>query len=80
MELARAHLEEVRRRTVDRVDRTTAAVKERLQSEIQHWDHRANQLKDRNSPASSRQRHELRLGPDSGPTSWRLVSSTGLKR
>jgi hypothetical protein len=45
--LARAHLEEVRRRTVDRVDRTTAAVKERLQSEIQHWDHRANQLKDR---------------------------------
>jgi SNF2 family DNA or RNA helicase len=47
VELARAHLEEVRRRTVDRVDRTTAAVKERLQSEIQHWDHRANQLKDR---------------------------------
>ena len=47
VELARAHLEEVRRRTVDRVDRTTGAVKERLQSEIQHWDHRANQLKDR---------------------------------
>ena len=46
MELARAHLEEVRRRTVDRVDRTAAAVKERLQSEIRHWDHRANQLKD----------------------------------
>jgi len=47
VKLARSHLEEVRRRTVDRVDRTTAAVKERLQSEIQHWDHRANQLKDR---------------------------------
>jgi len=47
VELARSHLEEVRRRTVDRVERTTAAVKERLQSEIQHWDHRANQLKDR---------------------------------
>ena len=45
--LARAHLEEVRRRTVDRVERTTAAVKERLQSEIRHWDHRANQLKER---------------------------------
>ena len=67
VELARAHLEEVRRRTVDRVDRTTAAVKERLQSEIQHWDHRANQLKDRelagklpasgmNSAFSARQR------------------------
>jgi hypothetical protein len=47
VELARAHLDEVRRRTVDRVDRTTAAVKERLESEIRHWDHRANQLKDR---------------------------------
>jgi superfamily II DNA or RNA helicase len=47
VELARLHLEEVRRRTVDRVERTTAAVKERLQSEIQHWDHRANQLKDK---------------------------------
>ncbi len=45
--LPRAHLEEVRRRTLDRVERTTAAVRERLLSEIQHWDHRANQLKDR---------------------------------
>jgi SNF2 family DNA or RNA helicase len=44
---ARGHLDEVRRRTLDRVERTTAAVKERLQSEIQHWDHRANQLKER---------------------------------
>jgi SNF2 family DNA or RNA helicase len=47
VELARVHLDEVRRRTVDRVDRTTAAVRERLLSEIQHWDHRANQLKDK---------------------------------
>ena len=47
VELARAHLDEVRRRTLDRVDRTTAAVRERLLSEIKHWDHRANQLKDR---------------------------------
>jgi superfamily II DNA or RNA helicase len=47
VELARAHLEEVRHRTLDRVERTTAAVRERLLSEIQHWDHRANQLKDR---------------------------------
>jgi hypothetical protein len=46
VELARAHLEEVRRRTLDRVDRTTSAVKARLESEIRHWDHRANQLKD----------------------------------
>ena len=47
VELARVHLEEVRRRTLDRVERTTAAVRERLLFEIQHWDHRANQLKDR---------------------------------
>ena len=45
--LARTHLQEVRRRTLDRVERTTAAVRDRLLSEIQHWDHRANQLKDR---------------------------------
>jgi hypothetical protein len=45
--LARTHLEEVRRHTLDRVERTTCAVKERLQSEIQRWDRRANQLKER---------------------------------
>jgi superfamily II DNA or RNA helicase len=43
---ARAHLEEVRRRTLERVDRTTAAVRERLTIEIRYWDRRANQLKD----------------------------------
>lgn len=43
---ARDHLEEVRRRTLDRVERTTAAVRERLLTEIRYWDHRANQLKD----------------------------------
>ncbi|HEV2070244.1 MAG TPA: helicase-related protein [Acidimicrobiales bacterium] len=47
VKLARGHLDEVRRRTLDRVERTVAAVRERLQSEIQHWDHRANQLKDK---------------------------------
>ncbi len=47
IQLARTHLEEVRRRTVDRVDRTTAAVRARLESEIRHWDHRANQLRER---------------------------------
>ena len=47
VELAKAHLEEVRRHTLDRVERTTSAVKARLQSEIRYWDHRANQLKDR---------------------------------
>ena len=45
--LARAHLEEVRRRIVDRVQRTTTAVKARLEPEIRYWDHRANQLRER---------------------------------
>jgi SNF2 family DNA or RNA helicase len=47
VELARSHLDEVRRRTLERVERTTAAVQARLESEIRHWDHRANQLKDK---------------------------------
>jgi len=47
VELARIHLDEVRRRTLDRVERTVAAVRERLTSQIQYWDHRANQLKEK---------------------------------
>ncbi len=42
----RGHLEEVKRRTVDRVERTGKAVRERLESEIRYWDHRANKLKE----------------------------------
>ncbi len=44
--LVPAHLEEVRRRTVERVNRTVEAVRQRLLAEIKHWDHRANQLKE----------------------------------
>ncbi len=40
------HLEEVRSRKVALVDKTEAAVKDRLIKEINYWDHRANQLKD----------------------------------
>lgn len=40
------HLTEVRRQTVDRVDRTIAAVKDRLTKEISYWDLRAEQLKE----------------------------------
>ncbi len=41
-----AHIEEVRGERQRRVDKTRAAVKERLKREIHHWDHRANQLKE----------------------------------
>ena len=47
VELARTHLGDVRRRTLDRVEKTTVAVRDRLQSQIKYWDNRANQLKDR---------------------------------
>ena len=39
------HLEEVRRLTVSRVQKTMAAVKERLTREITYWDRRAEELK-----------------------------------
>lgn len=59
-----AHLAEVRERTIARVDRTIAAVKDRLTKEINYWDHRANDLKQqelagkqpRMNPAKARQR------------------------
>ena len=45
-ELVPKHLDEVRARREDLVNRTMAAVKDRLTKEINYWDHRANQLKD----------------------------------
>jgi SNF2 family DNA or RNA helicase len=39
------HLKEVRDRRVDLIQRTEAAVKDRLTKEINYWDHRAEQLK-----------------------------------
>ncbi len=41
-----AHLDEVKRHTLDRVARTEAAVKDRLTREINYWDRRAEQLKE----------------------------------
>jgi len=39
------HLQEVRSRRVEWIDKTRAAVKDRLTKEISYWDHRAEQLK-----------------------------------
>jgi superfamily II DNA or RNA helicase len=44
-ELVPRHLEDVRRQTIARVERTIAAVKDRLTKEINYWDHRATELK-----------------------------------
>ena len=40
-----AHIEEVRTRKLTLLDKTEAAVKDRLTKEISYWDHRAEQLK-----------------------------------
>lgn len=40
------HLDELRRRKEELIDKTKAAVQERLTKEINYWDHRAVQLKD----------------------------------
>ena len=45
--LGREHLEAVRARKEEIVDRTLAAVKERLTKEIAYWDHRGNELGER---------------------------------
>jgi hypothetical protein len=39
------HIIEVRTRTVERIDKTEAAVKDRLTKEINYWDHRAEDLR-----------------------------------
>jgi hypothetical protein len=39
------HLEEVRKRRIELIDKTQAAVKDRLTKEISYWDHRAEELK-----------------------------------
>jgi hypothetical protein len=40
------HIAEVRGRTIERIDKTEAAVKDRLTKEINYWDHRAEQLRE----------------------------------
>lgn len=44
-EVVPGHVDEIRRRRIAWVEKTRAAVKERLTKEIAHWDHRAAQLK-----------------------------------
>src|SRR5262249_44158431 len=46
LHLVPEHFEEVRRRKEELVVKTLAAVKDRLTTEINYWDHRAAQLKD----------------------------------
>jgi SNF2 family DNA or RNA helicase len=46
LHLVPEHLDEVRRRKVELIEKTVVAVKERLTKEINYWDHRAAVLKD----------------------------------
>ena len=54
-ELVPRHLQEVRARRVDEIERTEAAVKDRLRREILHWQHRALEL-EREEQAGRQQR------------------------
>ena len=63
------HLADVRARTLDRVDRTIAAVKSRLTQQIAYWDHRAEEIKVQSSPA--RRRSSTRAVHVSEPTTSR---------
>jgi len=56
-----AHLEEVRARTLDRLTKVEAAVRERLTAEINYWDRRAAELKEREL-AGKGARHGLNSG------------------
>lgn len=59
------HLEEVRRRRLEWVEKTRAAVKDRLTKEIAYWDHRAE---------------ELRLQEQTGKVNARLNSQEARRR
>ena len=59
------HLKEVRDQRLDRIDKTEAAVKERLTKEINHWSHRAD---------------ELRIQEQAGKVNARLNSEEARKR
>ncbi|MGE0409719.1 MAG: helicase-related protein [Amphiplicatus sp.] len=50
------HLQEVRKRKIELLDKTEAAVKDRLTKEINYWDFRANQLKDQESAGKANAR------------------------
>jgi len=54
-DLVPRHLEEVKARRVDEIERTEAAVKDRLRREILHWQHRALEL-EREEQAGRQQR------------------------
>ncbi len=59
------HLEEVRRRRLEWIEKTRAAVKDRLTKEIAYWDHRAE---------------ELRLQEEAGKPNARLNSQEARRR
>jgi superfamily II DNA or RNA helicase len=46
LHLVRGHFDEVRLRKEELIDKTLAAVKDRLTKEINYWDHRATELKE----------------------------------
>lgn len=52
-EAAPKHFEKVRSEKIALIDKTEAAVKERLKAAIRHWDHRADELRDKEQRGGS---------------------------
>ena len=64
--LVPSHFGEVRRRREELVDKSAAAVKDRLTHEIRYWDHRAIELKGARVSGKGPRPVELRLGSATG--------------
>lgn len=59
-ELVPKHLDEVRKRREELVDKTKAAVQDRLKKEINYWDHRAEQLRAQEQAGKTRELNSAR--------------------
>ncbi len=66
--LVPSHLGEVRLRKEALIDKTRAAVHERLTKEINYWDYRANQLKEQELAGKVNAKRQFRAWPGCGPT------------
>ena len=71
------HLDELRHRKEEMIDKTKAAVQDRLTKEINYWDHRAATLKDQE--LAGKVNAKLNSGwPGNGPTNFLAGCKSGL--
>ena len=56
----------LRQRKEEMIEKTKAAVQDRLTKEINYWDHRAAQLKDQELAGKNQREAQFRAGPATG--------------